>query len=391
MKSKSISKIESPTLLSQLKEIRHYLHQHPELSDQEFKTTEFITNFLEQLGYKIITPTSLKTGVIAEIGPNEAPNVIALRSDIDALPIDEQTDLNFASENAGVMHACGHDFHMASLMGAAVLLADNQSKLTSKIRLVFQPAEETNAGAREVIESGVLNDVAAIIGFHNEPTLAAGEISVSGGVQDAAVDQFKVTLKGIGGHAAHPNQDVDPIVGLASTITSLQTIVSRNIDPIQPSVLSVTHIESGSTWNAIPDEAWFEGTLRTFSDADAKMGKEKFYQIVQGQATTYGLDVNIEWIEGPRVLKNDDELAKVLADDAQHYAKLVNVPPTPGGEDFAFYTDKLPSVFAEVGSGANVGLHHSNLVVDDDGLMMGVKWFYHSALRLQDYLEEGEQ
>lgn len=372
--------------LTDLTEVRHYLHQHPELSSHEYETSAMIEKYLTDLGYRIITPSALETGVIAEIGPETAESVIALRADIDALPIAEKTELAFSSDSEGVMHACGHDFHMASLLGTANLLKQNEGQLTSRVRLVFQPAEETHVGAQAVLAAGGLDDVDVIIGFHNDPTLPVGKIGVSAGPQNAAVDQFKVTFQGVGGHAARPHQNLDPIVGLANTITALQTIVSRNVNPLHPSVLSITHLEGGSTWNVIPDDAWLEGTIRTFNEEDRNLMKQKFYRVVEGQAETYGLQVDVDWIEGPPVLENDAELAPLLANEIKQHVDLVDIEPTTGGEDFAFYTDKVPSIFAVVGSGGNSGLHHSDLIIDDKGIETAIQWYYQSVLRLQKHL-----
>ncbi|MHA8138307.1 amidohydrolase [Lactobacillaceae bacterium Scapto_B20] len=217
-------------LTEKLIAIRHYLHQHPELSSKEFATTDYLKHQLIELGFRIVTPAALQTGVIAEIGPKDAEVTIGLRADIDALPIQEKTNLPFTSANDGVMHACGHDLHMTGLLGAAMLFADHVDELKAKFRLIFQASEERYGGAKRVIKAGGIDGLDAIIGFHNKPDLKAGEISILYGGQMAAVDQFKVTLTGKGTHAAMPQLGVDPIVGLTSIVSALQTVVSRNID-----------------------------------------------------------------------------------------------------------------------------------------------------------------
>ncbi|CAK8053952.1 amidohydrolase [Eupransor demetentiae] len=376
--------------MSQLQDataIRHYLHQHPELSNQEFKTTAFLKARLEDLGYRIITPASLKTGVVAEIGPENAP-VIVLRADIDALPIKEQTGLNYASENEGVMHACGHDFHMTSLLLAAERLVEKADNLTARVRLLFQPAEEINRGAKQVIASGILSDVSYIAGFHNEPSLNAGQMAVKAGARNAAVDRFSVRLKGKGGHAARPHENNDPIVAATTLISALQTIISRNTNPFHPAVLSVTHIEAGSTWNVIPDEAWFEGTIRTFTDEDREGIKKRFYQTVQGQADAFDLEAEIDWEEGPAVLNNRADLAQLLAAKIQDKVELIDLPATTGGEDFALYTQTIPAIFAEIGSGGNSSLHHSDLILDDAGLETAATWYTTAVEGLSELLTQ---
>lgn len=361
-------------------EVRHYIHQHPELSDQEFETTKYITNYLTKLGYRIITPEKLNTGVIAEIGQGKP--VVGLRSDIDALPIKEATGLPYASVNDGVMHACGHDFHITSLLGAAEVLAQEKDSLKGTIRLVFQPAEETHVGAQEVDAAGGADGIDAIIGFHNKPDLGVGEIGLLPGGLMAAVDQFKVTFKGIGTHAAMPQFGKDPIIALSGTVNAIQTIVSRNENPQKTAVVSITHIEGGSTWNVLPEEAWFEGTVRTFDGEARKTAKKRFYEIVNGQAASYGVDVEIEWIEGPNVVDNDPQLTKWVVDETSKHLTVVKPEPSNAGEDFAYFSQKIPSVFAFVGSHGNSDWHHSDLRLDDEGLIPGVKWYYYNAKRL---------
>lgn len=373
-------------LKNELLKIRHHLHQHPEVSDDEHETTKFITEYLINLGYRILDLPKLKTGVVAEIGPTNSEKIIALRSDIDALPIQEQTGLDYASENEEVMHACGHDFHMASLLGAAILFFQNQSELNTRIRLVFQPAEETHNGAQEVIDAGGVDEVNAIIGFHNKPDLKAGEVSILSGGQMAAVDEFNVTINGAGTHAARPHLGNDPIIALTNTVNALQTIVSRNEDPLKTTVLSVTHLESGSTWNVIPEKAWFEGTVRTFDPESRKLAKKRFIEIVNGQAATFNVKATIEWIEGPQVVNNDQLLTPIIIDETKKHAEFVTAEPSTAGEDFALFTDKIPSVFAFIGSEGNSDWHHPDLILKDEGLITAAEWYYYSALRLQDYL-----
>lgn len=370
-----------------LAKTRHYLHENPEVSGEEFKTSEYIKNKLIDFGYTIIDLENLKTGVIAEIGPDSAHHTIGLRSDIDALPINEETGLSFTSKEHGVMHACGHDFHMASLLGAAKFIAENKEQLKAKIRLVFQPAEETHVGAQQVIEAGGAKGIDAIIGFHNKPDLKAGEISILAGSQMAAVDEFNVTFIGKGTHAASPNLGNDPIIAATTAINTLQTIVSRNEDPLLTTVLSVTHIESGSTWNVIPDKSWFEGTIRTFADESRHLAKKRFYEIVNGIAASFDLEAKISWVKGPQVVNNDKDITPIVIDETKKHANFVESRPSTAGEDFSFFTDKIPSVFAFIGSNGNSDWHHPDLVIDDAGLKTASEWYYYSALRLQEYFD----
>lgn len=359
-------------------QIRHYLHQHPEVSDQEVATSAYLRDRLRTLGYRIITPAKLKTGVVAELGHGHP--VVALRSDIDALPIHEATGLAYASVNPGVMHACGHDFHMASLLGAAQALKD--ADFAGTIRLIFQPAEETHVGAQEVMESGGAEGIDAIIGFHNKPDLAAGEVGILEGGLMAAVDQFKVILHGKGTHAAKPELGRDPIVALTSLVNSLQTIVSRNVDPQAVVVLSVTHISGGNTWNVIPETASFEGTVRSFSTAGRKLAKQRFMEIVKAGAATFDVTPEIEWIKGPDVVNNDDQLTPLVAETTAKFARVVRPVPSTTGEDFAYFSQRIPSVFAFVGSHGTSDWHHPDLKLDDQALTTGIKFFYYNALNL---------
>ena len=205
---------------------RHYLHQHPELSGQEYETTAFLSRYLRELGIKILD-SDLETGLIAEIGQGEP--VIALRADIDALPILEQTGLPYASLHPGVMHACGHDFHQASLLGAAELLKAMEEDLQGTVRLIFQPAEETSQGASQVLATGLLDDVVAIIGFHNMPQLKSGQMALKPGAMMAGVEKFKVIIEGVSSHAARPDLGVDTVLTLTSMIQNLQALVSRTV------------------------------------------------------------------------------------------------------------------------------------------------------------------
>lgn len=368
-----------------LKETRHYLHQHPEVSEHEVATTAYITQRLTELGYRIITPAGLPTGVIAEIGQGKP--VVGLRSDIDALPITEETGLAFSSENEGVMHACGHDFHMASLLGAADLIAQDADSLNGTVRLVFQPAEETHVGAQQVKDAGGVDGLDAIIGFHNKPDLPAGTIGLLPGGLMAAVDEFKVIFTGLGTHAAMPQFGRDPIIALTQTVNALQTIVSRNEDPQHTAVVSVTHIEGGNTWNVIPGSAWFEGTVRTFDHESRETAKKRFIEIVNGQAAAFGVTADIEWQVGPDVVDNNPELEAVVEEESRKHFNVVAPQPSNAGEDFAFFSQRIPSVFAFIGSHGNSDWHHSDLRLDDAGLLPAAEWYYYNARRLLDYLD----
>ena len=231
-------------------------------------------------------------------------------ADIDALPILEQTGLPYASLHPGVMHACGHDFHQASLLGAAELLKAMEEDLQGTIRLIFQPAEETSQGASQVLATGLLDDVVAIIGFHNMPQLKAGQIALKAGAMMAGVEKFKVTVEGVSSHAARPDLGVDTVLTLTSMIQNLQALISRTVSPFEPVVLSVTHIEAGATWNVLPQNGFFEGTIRCFNPELQKRLKADFIRIVEHTAENFGAKVSIVWDQTPPVTYNDLELAE---------------------------------------------------------------------------------
>ena len=361
---------------------RHYLHRHPELSGQEYQTTDFLKKYLEDLEIRILD-SNLKTGLIAEIGSGQP--IIALRADIDALPIFEQTNLSYASQNPGVMHACGHDFHQTSLLGAAELLKAMEEDLQGTIRLIFQPAEETSCGALEVIETGYLDDVKAIVGFHNMPQLKANQLALKPGAMMAGVEKFKVEVEGISSHAARPDLGVDTVITLTSMVQALQVLVARTVSPFEANVLSITHIEAGTTWNVLPQNGFFEGTIRSFSPNSQKKLKEDFIKIVENTAENFGARVSITWDQTPPVTYNDPDLTELLFENSKTFAEVVEARPSTAGEDFAFYQEKIPGVFAFIGSnGADAApdLHHDTMTIDDEAFKVSVPYYVESALCL---------
>lgn len=361
---------------------RHYLHRHPELSGQEYQTTDFLKKYLEDLEIRILD-SNLKTGLIAEIGSGQP--IIALRADIDALPIFEQTNLPYASQNPGVMHACGHDFHQTSLLGAAELLKAMEEDLRGTIRLIFQPAEETSCGALEVIETGYLDDVKAIVGFHNMPQLKANQLALKPGAMMAGVEKFKVEVEGISSHAARPDLGVDTVITLTSMVQALQVLVARTVSPFEANVLSITHIEAGTTWNVLPQNGFFEGTIRSFSPNSQKKLKEDFIKIVENTAENFGARVSITWDQTPPVTYNDPDLTELLFENSKTFAEVVEARPSTAGEDFAFYQEKIPGVFAFIGSnGADAApdLHHDTMTIDDEAFKVSVPYYVESALCL---------
>lgn len=374
----------SEGIYEKLREIRHYLHQHPEISENEFETTAFIKKHLKDLGIEPLD-YPLKTGVIAEIGSGQP--IIALRADIDALPIIEKTGLAYASKN-GAMHACGHDFHQTSLLGAAQILKEREAEIKGTVRLIFQPAEENFQGAYQVIEAGGIEGVSAIIGYHNNPHLKPGQIGLRSGAIMAGVEQFEVTVAGISAHAARPDLGVDTVLAITTMIQNLQQIVSRTVSPFDSAVLSVTHIDVGTTWNVLPAKGFFEGTIRTFDPKIRLAVINKFTKIVETTAEQFGAQVSIQWENSPKVTYNDATLTPLIFENSKTFAQVIETLPSTGGEDFAAYQEKIPGVFAFVGSnGADNApdWHHDDFIVKDEALPTAVNYFVENAFKLLKY------
>ncbi|AYO48629.1 amidohydrolase [Streptococcus mutans] len=374
----------SEGIYEKLREIRHYLHQHPEISENEFETTAFIKKHLKDLGIEPLD-YPLKTGVIAEIGSGQP--IIALRADIDALPIIEKTGLAYASKN-GAMHVCGHDFHQTSLLGAAQILKEREAEIKGTIRLIFQPAEENFQGAYQVIKAGGIEGVSAIIGYHNNPHLKPGQIGLRSGAIMAGVEQFEVTVAGISAHAARPDLGVDTVSAITTMIQNLQQIVSRTVSPFDSAVLSVTHIDVGTTWNVLPAKGFFEGTIRTFDPKIRLAVINKFTKIVETTAEQFGAQVSIQWGNSPKVTYNDATLTPLIFENSKTFAQVIETLPSTGGEDFAAYQEKIPGVFAFVGSnGADNApdWHHDDFIVKDEALPTAVNYFVENAFKLLEY------
>lgn len=359
-----------------LVEIRRHLHQYPELSHEEVETTAYIKSILQKAGIRIADAFPLQTGLIAEVGGLHGGPIIALRADIDALPIQEETGLPYASKIAGRMHACGHDFHTAAILGAAFLLKEKEQELAGTVRLVFQPAEEKATGAAAVLKSGAMEGVQAIYGMHNKPDLPVGTIGIKPGPLMAACDGFRIELAGKGSHAAVPEASVDPVVAAAFLTTAFQSIVSRNVSSLDSAVISVTKLNSGTAWNVIPETAVLEGTIRCF---DAKVRDRvlgRFEQVVQGVSAAYGTKASLQWYEGPPPVHNDERLAEEARKAAERQGlRVVTTKPSPAGEDFAFYQQHIPGFFAFVGTGGAHEWHHPAFDVNEKALPVSAAFF----------------
>ena len=374
----------------ELAEIRYYIHQHPELSGQEYQTTAFLKERLEELGIHVLE-SGLKTGLIAEIGSGQP--VVALRADIDALPILEQTNLPYQSQNPGVMHACGHDFHQTSLLGAAALLKEKEDQLEGTVRLIFQPAEEISEGASDVLATGLLEDVQGIIGFHNIPQLKAGQLALNAGAMMAGVEKFKVTVTGVSSHAARPDLGVDTVAAVTTMVQNVQLLISRTVSPFETAVLSITHLDVGSTWNVLPKSGYFEGTIRSFNPSVQRDLKAHFISIIRHIAESLEVDVAFEWGVTPPVTFNDEELTQVVWEASQGLAEVIPANPSTAGEDFAFYQERIPGVFAFIGSNGEPDapdLHHDHMTIDDAAFEVSVPYYVENAQALLRYFKAKE-
>lgn len=366
-------------LPQQLVRWRRELHQHPELSDQEFATTERLTRWLKELNVKLL-PLALKTGVVAEIGHGEP--LIALRADIDALPIDEQTDQPWRSQQPGVMHACGHDLHSSVMLGVAQQLKRIESQLPGRVRILFQPAEEIFTGAKQLLAAGALEDVQAIFGLHNAPDLPTGTLRTRGGAYYANVDRFKINITGKGAHAARPHEGIDSIVIASHIVTALQTLPSRVFSSLESVVVSVTRFTAGNSWNVLPQTVELEGTVRTHNAAIRAQIPQKIEALINGIAAGFGAQAELVWQEGPPSLVNTPQwadFALVLA--AEHGYQTQVGTLQMGGEDFAFYLQHLPGAFVSIGSASEFGLHHAGFDPDEAMLAPAVDYFTELAQR----------
>lgn len=334
---------------------RRDLHMYPELSFKEYKTTEKIKERLISLGIEIID-IGMETGAIGLLrGKNDGPT-IALRGDIDALPIRELNDVPYKSTVDGVMHACGHDLHTAGLIGAAMILSDMREELEGNVLFVFQPAEEINKGAKLMVEKGLLTKVKAdmIFGMHNNPEIPWGKIAIKEGGLMAAVDTIKIRVKGKGGHGAIPNATRDPITAAFAMGMNLQTIVSRNVSPLEPAVISIGTFYSGTANNVISELVEMTGTVRSFDRETRQMLARRIAEVLEYTAKTYMVEVELDYIFDLPAVFNDREITKLAYNAAREVAGEENiVVPTPsmGGEDFSIFMEKIPGFFFWLGVG----------------------------------------
>ncbi|TAN14177.1 MAG: amidohydrolase [Burkholderiaceae bacterium] len=368
--------------MNELVRFRHEMHQHPELLYDLPETAKKVAAALRAAGVDEVVEGLGKTGVVAVIrGKTQASGrSIALRADMDALPVREATGKPYASKNEGRMHACGHDGHTTMLLGAAIGLAE-QRDFDGTAILVFQPAEEGGAGADAMIKDGLFKrfPVREVYGMHNRPGLPVGQFAIGPGPYMASVDKFEIEIKGVGGHAGRPEKAVDPIPAMAALVQALQTIASRNVDPIQSAVVSITMVHGGDAFNVIPPEVTLTGTVRTLSEDVRNLVEARMRALSDGVAQAFGASAHVNYLRNAPVLNNHAEQTEyaALAAEAVVGAGKVNRhnPPTMGGEDFAFMLQALPGAYINIGNGASAGIHHPDYDFNDDAIGWGASYW----------------
>lgn len=372
-------------------DLRRHFHSHPELSFKEYETSKRIKQELDNMGIPYISGKN-NTSILATIEGYKKGKTIALRTDIDALSVTECTNVSYKSQNEGCMHACGHDAHMASILGAAKILKEIQDKLPGTVKLIFQPGEETGLGSKEIIDQGFLEGVDSIFGLHVISDIECGKISIDAGPRMASADKFKITVKGKGCHGAKPNQGVDALVASSAIVLNLQSVVSREIDPLEPAVVSIGTLKAGTQYNIVADNAELLGTSRCFNNDVRKKIPLAMERIIENTAKSYGATAKLDYNFAVGPVINDEDLSKIGESSVTTILSknaLLKGTKLLISEDFSKYSDKIPSLFALVGAGnekkgASFPHHSENFNVDEDCLLIA------SALHAQftyDYLK----
>lgn len=378
--------IQFSNYMTELVATRRYLHQYPELGLSEFNTADFIARQLVELGYEVTRGLG-RTGLVATLRNGTGNRAVGIRADIDALPIEEETGAEYASKNKGLMHACGHDGHTAMLLGAARILAERKN-FDGTIHLIFQPAEENFGGAKLMIDDGLFERFPcdAVFGLHNDPSLPFGQIGVKDGAMMAAVDECRIVVNGRGGHGAEPQDTADPIVCGASIIMALQTIASRNVHPLDPTVVTVGAFHAGMASNVIPERAEMILTIRSFDPIVRNELENRIRMVAEGQAASYGMSVTIDYKRGYEATINhkaETAFVRNLAKQVFGEEKVVDLSrPSMGSEDFAYMLAERPGTYFLLGTrrGDNdPPLHHPRFDFNDDALPIGVSFWVELA------------
>ena len=347
--------------------LRRHFHQHPEKSMEERETTAFIMAQLNEIGipHRKLSPS----GVVAEIAGGRPGKTVALRADMDALTIQEETGLPFASEAEGLMHACGHDLHMTGLLGAAKLLWQERQSLGGNVRLIFQPGEEVGKGAKAVIEQGGMEGVDMVFGMHNMPSLPAGTVAGSVGPVFSAADYFKITIQGKAGHGATPEDAIDATVAASALVMNLQPLVSREISSLESLVITVGQLHSGTRFNIISGEAVLEGTVRSFDPAIHHMVPVAMERVVEGIARAYRVEAKLEYDKVAKACVNEEGFTELCLKSAGKVAQVAPEGRQMIAEDFSEYMQLCPGAFFLYGSGCEYPLHSDHFAGDEQALI----------------------
>ncbi len=372
---------------------RRDFHRHPELAFEEERTSELVSEKLKKWGYWVEKMAG--TGVVALLKKENkvsTEKTIAIRADMDALPLVEKTGLEYSSEIPGKMHACGHDAHTAIGLGAAKVLSFFKEELKGNVKFIFQPAEEGPGGAKPMIEEGALKnpEVDIIIALHNRTSISVGEIGVGHGPIMASIDKFKLKVKGVGAHGAHPDEGVDPIVVASHLVLALQELVSRESEPTDPLVITTGSIHGGTTTNVIPDEVELKGTIRTLNPKLRKNIKIRIEEVVKGITSTFRADYDLEYSSGYPVTINNEKATLMMEEVIVEMLGKENLykmkKPSMGGEDFAYFLNEIPGSFVFLGTkntekGIVYPSHNPEFNIDEDILKIGVELFVRSVFK----------
>ncbi|WP_112607737.1 M20 aminoacylase family protein [Rhizobium sp. WW22] len=371
-------------LQGEVTEWRRHIHAHPELLYAVENTAAFVAEKLRAFGVDEVVTGIGRTGVVGLIRGKGEGRTIGLRADMDALPLTEITGKPYASQTPGKMHACGHDGHTAMLLGAAKYLAENRN-FNGNIAVIFQPAEEGGAGGDAMVKDGMMErfQIAEVYGMHNMPGLPVGHFAIRKGAIMAATDEFTVSIKGVGGHAAMPHKTIDPIAIGAQIVSNLQLIASRSANPLKSVVVSVTTFNAGNAHNVIPNDASFAGTVRTLDPEMRDLAEQRFKQIVTGIATSHGAEAEIEFHRNyPVTFNHADETdhAIAVAEEIAGAGNVIpNIDPMMGGEDFSYMLLARPGAFIFVGNGDSAGLHNPAYDFNDEAIAHGISYWVRLA------------